>query len=183
MSHPHQVKVFDTSLRDGEQAPGFSMSTIEKVRLACQLDRLGVDIIEAGFPIASDGDFDAVRAVAMNVRRPVIAALARAVTGDIARAAAALAPAQHPRLHVFLATSDIHLEHKLRIDRATCLRQAVTAVRTAASYVEDVEFSAEDATRSDLDFLCDVAAAVVEAGARTVNLPDTVGYALPDDVH
>jgi 2-isopropylmalate synthase len=179
---PARVRVFDTSLRDGEQAPGFSMTAPEKVRLARQLDRLGVDIIEAGFPIASDGDFDAVRAVAAEVRRPVIAALARAVTGDVERALAAVAKAERPRIHVFLATSDIHLEHKLRIDRPTCLKQAVQAVQLARRYVADVEFSAEDATRSDLPFLIEVAEAVVDAGASTVNLPDTVGYALPADI-
>src|SRR5687768_9121068 len=128
MNGPARVRVFDTSLRDGEQAPGFSMTAAEKVRLARQLDRLGVDIIEAGFPIASDGDFEAVRTVAGEVRRPVIAALARAVIGDVERAAAALERAERPRIHVFLATSDIHLQHKLRIDRATCLAQAVAAV-------------------------------------------------------
>ena len=182
MNGPARVRVFDTSLRDGEQAPGFSMTAAEKVRLARQLDRLGVDIIEAGFPIASDGDFEAVRTVAREVRRPVIAALARAVIGDVERAASALEPAERPRIHVFLATSDIHLQHKLRIDRATCLAQAVTAVRLARTFVDDVEFSAEDATRTDLEFLCEVAEAAVDAGATTINLPDTVGYALPQDV-
>jgi len=178
-----RVRVFDTSLRDGEQAPGFSMTAVEKLRLARQLDRLGVDIIEAGFPIASDGDFEAVRAVSRDIRRPIIAGLARACTGDVERAAAAVASAAHPRIHVFLATSDIHLRDKLRIDRARCLQQAAEAVALARTFVDDVEFSAEDATRSDLDFLCDVADAVVHAGATTVNLPDTVGYALPDDIH
>jgi 2-isopropylmalate synthase len=177
-----RVRVFETSLRDGEQAPGFSMTGTEKVRLARQLDRLGVDIIEAGFPIASDGDFEAVRAVATEVRRPVIAALARACTGDVERAAAALAPAAIPRLHVFLATSDLHLRDKLRIDRARCVEQSAEAVALARTFVDDVEFSAEDATRTDLDFLCEVTAAVVAAGATTVNLPDTVGCALPEDI-
>jgi 2-isopropylmalate synthase len=177
-----RVAVFDTTLRDGEQAPGFSMTAAEKVRLAEQLERLGVDIIEAGFPISSDGDFEAVRAVAARVRTPTIAALARAVPGDIDRAWAAVCGAARPRIHVFLATSDLHLEHKLRIDRATCLTQTCESVAYAKVRTHDVEFSAEDATRSDLEFLCDVAAAAVEAGATTINLPDTVGYALPSDI-
>src|SRR5688500_7928752 len=176
------VCVFDTSLRDGEQAPGFSMSAVEKLYLARQLDRLGVDVIEAGFPIASDGDFAAVRAIAGDVRRPVIAALARAVPADVERAAAALEHANRPRIHVFLATSDLHLRDKLRITRSECLEQAAGAVRLACQYTDDVEFSAEDASRSDLAFLCDVAEAVANAGASTVNLPDTVGYALPSDI-
>jgi 2-isopropylmalate synthase len=182
MVDPARVVIFDTSLRDGEQAPGFSMNAAEKLRMARQLDTLGVDIIEAGFPIASDGDFAAVQAVAREVRRPAIAGLARACTPDVERAAAALDRAHRPRIHVFLATSDLHLRDKLRIDRARCLEQAVAAVRRARTHVDDVEFSAEDATRSDLAFLCDVSAAVVEAGATTVNLPDTVGYALPEDI-
>jgi 2-isopropylmalate synthase len=176
------IAIFDTTLRDGEQAPGFSMTPADKVRMALQLDRLGVDILEAGFPIASVGDFEAVRAVAAAVRRPVIAALARAKREDIDRAWDALRFADRPRLHVFLATSDIHLVHKLRIDRAACRRMAADAVALARGYCADVEFSAEDATRSDPGFLADVAEAVVEAGASTVNLPDTVGYALPDDM-
>ena len=176
------IRVFDTTLRDGEQAPGFSMTNREKVRLARQLDRLGVDVIEAGFPMASDGDFAAVRTIAADLRRPVIAGLARAVTGDVERTARALDSAARPRIHVFLATSDLHLQDKLRITRTQCLEQATAAVRLARQYVDDVEFSAEDATRSDLAFLCDVAAAVADAGAATVNLPDTVGYAMPQDV-
>ena len=182
MASSVHVRVFDTSLRDGEQAPGFSMNVGEKVRLARQLDALGVDIIEAGFPIASDGDFSAVRAVALDVRRPIIAGLARACTVDVQRAGAALARAAHPRIHVFLATSDIHLQHKLRISRAQCVEQAADAVRLARTLVDDVEFSAEDATRTELAFLCEVAQAVVDAGATTVNLPDTVGHALPEDI-
>src|SRR5262245_53359246 len=182
MSDPIRIRIFDTSLRDGEQAPGFSMTAAEKVRMARQLDALGVDIIEAGFPIASEGDFAAVRAVSAEIRRPTIAGLARAVTADVERAAAAVERAQQPRIHVFLATSDLHLRDKLRIDRAECLEQAARAVALAKRFVADVEFSAEAATRSDLDFLCDVAAVVVEAGATTVNLPDTVGYAMPEDI-
>lgn len=176
------ITIFDTSMRDGEQAPGFSMTAQDKVRLAVQLDRLGVDVIEAGFPLASVGDFEAVRDVSAVVRRPVIAALARTRPDDIDCAWEALRNAARPRLHVFLATSDLHLEYKLRVDRRTCRQMAVDAVARARGYCPDVEFSAEDATRSDLDFLCEVAEAVVEAGASTVNLPDTVGYALPEDI-
>jgi 2-isopropylmalate synthase len=176
------VTVFDTTLRDGEQAPGFSMDRDEKVRLARQLDALGVDVIEAGFPIASVGDAEAVAAVAAAVRRPIIAALARARAEDIRCAWEALRGAARPRLHVFLATSDIHLRHKLKIDRQECRQRAVEAVRLARSLCEDVEFSAEDATRTPIEFLVEVAEAVVAAGASTVNLPDTVGYALPDEM-
>src|SRR5215211_9137957 len=158
-----RIQIFDTTLRDGEQAPGFSMTAVEKLRLAHQLDRLGVDIIEAGFPISSDGDFEAVRTIAGAIRRPIIAGLARAIPADIDRAWAALSHAARPRIHVFLATSDIHLEHKLRITRAQCLDQIATCVAHARAYCDDVEFSAEDATRSDLNFLCDVAEAAVEA--------------------
>jgi 2-isopropylmalate synthase len=182
MATTSRIQVFDTTLRDGEQAPGFSMTASEKLRLAQQLDRLGVDIIEAGFPISSDGDFEAVRTIAGAVRRPIIAGLARAIPADIDRAWAALSQAARPRIHVFLATSDIHLEHKLRISRAECLAQVSTAVAHARAYCDDVEFSAEDATRSNLDFLCDIAEAAVNAGATTINLPDTVGYALPTDI-
>jgi 2-isopropylmalate synthase len=182
MGDPAKVRVFDTSLRDGEQAPGFSMTACEKLRLARQLDTLGVDIIEAGFPIASDGDFAAVRTIAGDLRRPIVAALARAVIPDVERAARAVEHARHPRIHVFLATSDLHLRDKLRITRRECLEQAAAAVALARTYVDDVEFSAEDATRSDPEFLGDVAEAVVDAGASTLNLPDTVGYALPHDI-
>jgi 2-isopropylmalate synthase len=182
MGDPVRIRIFDTSLRDGEQAPGFSMTAAEKLRVGRQLDSLGVDIIEAGFPIASDGDFAAVQAIAADVRRPIVAGLARAAAADVHRAAAALERAHRPRIHVFLATSDLHLRDKLRITRTQCLDQAAEAVRLARRAVDDVEFSAEDATRSDLDFLCDVARAVVDAGATTVNLPDTVGYALPEDI-
>src|SRR5512140_159854 len=158
---PARITVFDTTLRDGEQAPGFSMREAEKVRLARKLDALGVDVMEAGFPIASEDDFNSVRAVAREVRRPVIAALARSVDADIDRAAAALEGAAKPRIHTFIATSDLHLEHKLRMSRADC---------------------PEHAARSDLGFLVAVVEAVVGAGATTVNLPDTVGYATPDEI-
>jgi len=174
-----RVRVFDTTLRDGEQSPGCSMNQQEKLRLAHQLDRLGVDIIEAGFPIASDGDFEGVKAIAAVVRRPVIAGLARACRPDIERAWEALKGAAHPRIHVFLATSDIHLQYKLRITRDQCVAQARDAVRFAKSFCDDIEFSPEDATRTDPDFLCGVLDAVIEAGATTVNIPDTVGYTIP----
>jgi 2-isopropylmalate synthase len=182
MATTSRIQVFDTTLRDGEQAPGFSMTATEKLRLAQQLDRLGVDIIEAGFPISSEGDFEAVRSIAGAVRRPIVAGLARAIPADIDRAWAALSHAARPRIHVFLATSDIHLEHKLRISRQQCLEQVASAVAHAKAYCDDVEFSAEDATRSDLGFLCEIAEAAVTAGATTLNLPDTVGYALPADI-
>src|SRR4051812_3411428 len=177
-----RVKIFDTTLRDGEQSPGCSMNLQEKLRLARQLDRLGVDIIEAGFPIASDGDFEAACAIAQEVRRPVIAALARATTMDIERAWQSIQMAAQPRIHVFLATSDIHLHYKLKMTREQCLRQAAESVRLARSLCADVEFSAEDATRTELEFLCAVAEAVAEAGATTINLPDTVGYTVPSDM-
>ena len=176
-----QVRIFDTTLRDGEQSPGCSMTSDEKLRMAHQLDRLGVDVIEAGFPIASDGDFHAVQAVARDIRRPVVAALARCCREDVEQAWRALEAAAHPRIHTFLATSDIHLQHKLKISRQHCLEQAREAVRLAKSFCEDVEFSPEDATRTDPDFLCEVLAAVIEAGATTVNIPDTVGYAVPSE--
>ena len=174
-----RITVFDTTLRDGEQSPGCSMNVQEKLRLAHQLDRLGVDVIEAGFPIASDGDFAAVQAIAATVGRPIIAGLARACAPDIERAWQALKGAARPRIHVFLATSDIHLKYKLRISRQQCLEQARDAVRLAKSFCEDVEFSPEDATRTDREFLCQILEAVIEAGATTVNIPDTVGYSMP----
>ena len=176
-----RIAVFDTTLRDGEQSPGCSMNMREKMRIARQLDRLGVDVIEAGFPIASDGDFEAVQAIAAAVRRPVIAALARCCTPDIERAWEALKGAARPRIHTFLATSDIHLKHKLKITREQCIEQAANAVRLAKSLCPDVQFSPEDATRTDRDFLIEVLNAVVAAGATTLNIPDTVGYTLPDE--
>jgi 2-isopropylmalate synthase len=176
-----RVRIFDTTLRDGEQSPGCSMNQQEKLRLAHQIDRLGVDVIEAGFPIASDGDFEAVKAIAAVVRRPIIAGLARACRPDIERAWEALKEAARPRIHVFLATSDIHLQYKLRITRDQCLAQARDAVAFAKSLCDDVEFSPEDATRTDPDFLCRVLNAVVEAGATTLNIPDTVGFTVPSE--
>jgi 2-isopropylmalate synthase len=176
-----RVTVFDTTLRDGEQSPGCSMNLQEKLRLAHQLDRLGVDVIEAGFPIASDGDFESVKAIAWVVRRPIIAGLARACRPDIERAWEALKDAARPRIHVFLATSDIHLKYKLRITRDQCVEQAQDSIRFAKSLCDDVEFSPEDATRTDPDFLCRVLEGVVEVGATTLNIPDTVGYTVPTE--
>jgi 2-isopropylmalate synthase len=180
--HVEHVKIFDTTLRDGEQSPGCSMTSAEKLRLAHELDRLGVDVIEAGFPIASEGDFHAVQAVARDVQRPVIAALARCCRDDIERAWQALAEAARPRIHVFIATSDIHLQHKLQISRRQCVDRAREAVTLARSYCSDVEFSAEDATRTDRDFICEMLEVVVEAGATTINIPDTVGYSIPSEI-
>jgi 2-isopropylmalate synthase len=177
-----RLLIFDTTLRDGEQAPGFSLRVQEKVRMARQLEALGVDVLEAGFPIASDADAEAVRRVALALERPVVAALARCAPGDIDRAAWSIAPARRGRIHTFIATSDLHLSRKLRMSRPECLEAAIGAVRRARSYTDDVEFSAEDATRSDLDFLCRVVEAVIDAGAGTVNLPDTVGYSTPDEI-
>jgi 2-isopropylmalate synthase len=177
-----RLVIFDTTLRDGEQAPGFSLRTGEKVRMALQLERLGVDILEAGFPIASDDDAEAVRRVALAIERPVVAALARCAAKDVDRAAWSIAPARRGRIHTFIATSDLHLSRKLRMTREACLTAAVDAVARARSYTDDVEFSAEDATRSDPDFLARVVEAVIGAGATTVNLPDTVGYSTPDEI-
>src|SRR6266436_9891871 len=176
-----RITIFDTTLRDGEQSPGCSMNVQEKLRLAQQLDRLGVDVIEAGFPIASDGDFEAVQSISASLRRPIIAGLARACTGDVDRAWQALRGAAHPRIHIVLATSDIHLKYKLRITREKCLEQAREAVRHAKSLCADMEFSPEDATRTDVAFLCQVVEAVIAAGATTVNIPDTVGYSMPEE--
>ncbi len=174
-----RVYIFDTTLRDGEQSPGASMNTEEKVEVAHQLARLGVDIIEAGFPIASPGDFEAVKRVAMEVRGPIIAGLARANRIDIERAWEALQYAEHPRIHTFIATSDIHLQHKLRKTREEVLEMAREAVTLAKKFTSDVEFSAEDATRSDVDYLCQVIQEAIRAGATTINIPDTVGYTTP----
>jgi 2-isopropylmalate synthase len=174
-----RITIFDTTLRDGEQSPGCSMNVKEKLRLAHQLDRLGVDVIEAGFPIASEGDFAAVQAIAASVPRPIIAALARACPKDIERAGQALAGAVCPRIHVFLATSEIHLQYKLRLTQQQCLEQARDSVRLAKSFCQDVEFSPEDATRTSPEFLYQILEAVIEAGATTLNIPDTVGYSVP----
>ena len=174
--------IFDTTLRDGEQSPGFSMNTEEKIRLGRQIATLGADIIEAGFPIASDDDAHAVSRIATEIQGPVIAALARCNPADIDRAGESLAPATRSRIHTFIATSDLHLERKLRISREQCLAAVTAGVTQARGYTDDVEFSAEDATRSDLDFLCRVVDAAIAAGATTINLPDTVGYCTPEEI-
>jgi len=176
-----RVSIFDTTLRDGEQSPGCSMNLQEKVRMAQKLQDLGVDIIEAGFPIASEGDFAAVRAVAAECKEVKIAALCRTAEQDVARAAEALRYAAHPRIHTFVATSDIHLEHKLKKSRAEVIEMTRAAIQQARSYAEEVEFSAEDATRSDVDYLCEVLDVAVDAGASVLNVPDTVGYTTPSE--
>src|SRR6187200_1174613 len=176
-----QVRIFDTTLRDGEQAPGFSLRPAEKILLARQLDALGVDIIEAGFPIASPADAEAVRTIATEIRRPTIACLARCHRADLEKAAWAIKPAAQGRIHTFIATSDLHLKVKLRMTREQCMEAAVESVRYARQHTFDVQFSAEDATRSDFDFLCKVVESVIAVGATTINLPDTVGYNTPDE--
>jgi 2-isopropylmalate synthase len=176
-----RVIIFDTTLRDGEQAPGFSMDVPTKVRLGHALDALGADIIEAGFPIASPADAEAVLEISRQVRRPTIAGLARCRDADIDEAGRALKPAERARIHTFLATSDLHLSRKLRMTREACLEAVIRGVRRARQFTDDVEFSAEDATRSDDDFLCRVVESAIEAGASTINLPDTVGFATPDE--
>lgn len=177
-----RVLIFDTTLRDGEQAPGFSMRVGEKIRLAHQLDTLGVDLIEAGFPIASEADFAAVQLVSTEVKRPIIASLARSRRDDIERAGDALKLANRARIHTFLATSDLHLEAKLHMSREQCQEAAVDGVKLALHYTDDVQFSAEDALRSNIDFLCQVIEAVIAVGCTTINLPDTVGYSTPDEI-
>ena len=177
----HTVEIFDTTLRDGEQSPGFSMNVEEKLRLAGQLEELGVDIIEAGFPIASPGDLEAVRAVSRRTQRCRVAALARAKQGDVDAALRALEPATRPRLHVFLATSDLHLHYKLRMSRAEALEAIAGMVRYGRERCPEVEFSAEDASRTDVEFLCDAMAAAAEAGATILNIPDTTGYSVPEE--
>ncbi len=177
----NRVWIFDTTLRDGEQSPGCSMTVPEKVKLARKLAELGVDIMEAGFPIASDGDFEAVDAISREFQWVQVAALARSCTGDVVRAARSLEKAKRPRIHTFIATSDIHLKFKLKKSRQQVLDDAVAAVTLARQYVDDVEFSAEDGARTDPDYLEEISKAVVAAGARTVNIPDTVGYSTPDE--
>jgi len=176
-----RIIVFDTTLRDGEQSPGCSMNVDEKLKMARQLERLGVDVIEAGFPVASTGDFEAVRSIAGVVEHAVVAGLCRAVVSDIDRGWEAICEARKPRIHTFIATSDIHLAHKLKKTRNQVLREAVLAVTHAKSLCPDVEFSCEDASRSDINFLCEIIEAVIDAGAGVVNLPDTVGYAVPEE--
>jgi 2-isopropylmalate synthase len=177
----NRVYIFDTTLRDGEQSPGCSMTVAEKLKLAAKLADLGVDTMEAGFPIASEGDFEAVRAISKEFNWVQVAALARSSTGDVERAAKSLELARRPRIHTFLATSDIHLKYKLKKSRQQVLDAAVASVELARKYVDDVEFSAEDGARTDPDYLEEVSRAVVAAGARTVNIPDTVGYSVPEE--
>ncbi len=177
----NRVFIFDTTLRDGEQSPGCSMTVTEKLRMAAKLVELGVDILEAGFPIASEGDFEAVARISREFPETRVAALARACRLDIERAARSLEPCRQPRIHTFIATSDIHLKYKLRKSRQQVLEEAAAAVELARRYADDVEFSAEDATRTDPDYLEQVSLAAVEAGAGTINLPDTVGYSIPSE--
>ena len=175
------IHIFDTTLRDGEQSPGCSMDLREKIRLADQLENLGVDIIEAGFPIASEGDFQAVKAVSEKCTSTKVAALCRTVEKDITRAAEALEKAKQPRIHTFVATSDIHLEYKLQKSREEVLEMTQKSIRKARNYVDEIEFSAEDATRSDVDFICEILNIAVDEGASILNIPDTVGYTLPSE--
>ena len=179
--NPNYVRIFDTTLRDGEQSPGASMNTAEKIRLAWQLEKLGVDVVEAGFPAASTGDFEAVQQIAQKIRNVQVTALARTSKEDIDLAWGAVKDAANPRIHIFIATSDIHLQHKLKMTRDRVLAAVVEAVCYGKTFTDNVEFSAEDASRSDPDFLCRVFEAAIEAGATTVNIPDTVGYAMPDE--
>ena len=177
-----RVIIFDTTLRDGEQSPGFSMTLSEKVRMAEALADLGVDVIEAGFPIASPDDFAAVKTIAETVRGPVIAGLCRAAPGDIARAAEALKGAERKRIHTFISTSPLHMKYKLRMEPEAVLEAVTSSVTLARDHAEDVEWSAEDGTRTDIDFLCRAVEAAIRAGATTINIPDTVGYAVPADL-
>ena len=177
-----KVKIFDTTLRDGEQSPGASMNTEEKIQIAKQLERLGVDIIEAGFAAASPGDFEAIRKIAEMVRNSTICSLARALERDIKAAGEAIAPAPHKRIHTFIATSPIHMKYKLRMEPEEVIKKAVEAVKYAKTFVDDVEFSCEDAGRSEMGFLKEIIGAVIEAGASTINIPDTVGYRFPHEM-
>ncbi|TMK38712.1 MAG: 2-isopropylmalate synthase [Actinobacteria bacterium] len=178
---PDQVLIFDTTLRDGEQSPGISLNVAEKLEIAHQLARLGVDVIEAGFPITSPGDFEAVQAISRQVREPIITGLARTHVADIDSAAQAVRDAERPRIHTFISTSDIHIVHQLQSTREDVLGQARAAVAHAKGYVEDVEFSPMDATRAELEFTAEVCAAAIEEGATTINIPDTVGYTMPQE--
>ncbi len=177
-----KVKIFDTTLRDGEQSPGASMNTEEKIQIAKQLERLGVDIIEAGFAAASPGDFEAIRKIAEVVRNSTVCSLARALERDIKAAGEAIAPASHKRIHTFIATSPIHMKYKLRMEPEEVIKKAVEAVKYAKTFVDDVEFSCEDAGRSEMGFLKEIIGAVIEAGASTINIPDTVGYRFPHEM-
>lgn len=180
---PRQIKIFDTTLRDGEQSPGCSMNLAEKLEMTRQLEKLNVDAIEAGFAISSPGDFESVRAVAETVKTATVVSLARLVEKDIDAAAEAVKPAKHPRIHVFLATSPLHMQYKLKMSENQVIERVRTLVRYAKSFVEDIEFSAEDATRSDIDFLTTVFSEAVRAGATTLNVPDTVGYTTPQEMY
>src|SRR3954471_10515001 len=173
------VRIFDTTLRDGEQSPGATLTRTEKVEIARHLEQMGVDVIEAGFPISSEGDFESVRAIAGELTRSVVCGLARCTPKDVERAGEAVKDAAKARIHVFCATSKIHREHKLRKGKEEILKLSVASVQQARQYTSDVEFSPEDASRTELEFLEEIVAAVVEAGATTINLPDTVGYATP----
>jgi 2-isopropylmalate synthase len=177
-----RIKIFDTTLRDGEQSPGASMNVDEKLVIARQLERLGVDIIEAGFPISSKGDFEGVKLVAENVKDSVVCGLARARDEDIDLAGRAIEPARRGRIHVFIATSKLHMDKKLRMSAAEVIEATARGVKRARRYTEDVEFSPEDCSRTDLDFMCQVVEAAIDAGATTINIPDTVGYAVPDEI-
>jgi len=179
MEKNDRIYIFDTTLRDGEQAPGYSMNLDEKIRMAQQLESLGVDILEAGFAIASPGDFASVQAISRAVKEVTVASLSRALEKDINAAWEAVKEARRPRIHTFLATSDLQLQYKLKLNREQALEKAVAMVKYARNLCDDVEFSLEDATRTDLDYLCRVVEAVIAAGAQVVNLPDTVGYATP----
>ena len=179
---PRNIQVFDTTLRDGEQSPGCSMNIREKIELARQLELLKVDILEAGFAISSPGDFESVRQVAMHVKEPIVASLSRALPRDIERSAEALKDARRPRIHLFIATSDVHMQYKLKMSREQVLEQTAAMVALARNLCDDVEFSAEDALRSDPDFLCQVIERAIAAGAGVVNIPDTVGYTTPDEM-
>ena len=176
-----RVLIFDTTLRDGEQSPGISLDVGEKLEIADQLARLGVDVIEAGFPIASDGDFEAVEAIAKSVQGPIIAALSRTGFKDVDRAWEAVRHAERKRIHVFIATSEIHMQKKLRMTRDQVKAEAAGAVARAKGYLDDVEFSPEDGFRSDPDFMCEVCQIAVDNGATTLNIPDTVGFGMPED--
>src|SRR6478672_6592068 len=177
---PDHLIIFDTTMRDGEQSPGASMTREEKLRIARQLERMRVDVIEAGFPAASNGDFEAVRAIANAVRESTVAGLCRANDRDISRGVEALKGARSWRIHTFIATSALHMEKKLRMTPEQVLEQARLAVRFARKFTDDVEFSPEDGSRSDIDFLCRVLEGVIEEGARTINITDTVGYGVPE---
>lgn len=181
MTSKDKLYIFDTTLRDGEQSPGASMTRDEKIRIAKMLEKMQVDVIEAGFAIASKGDFDAIQAIAKVVKDSTICSLARAIPGDIQRAAEAIKPANRGRIHTFIATSPIHMQHKLKMQPPQVLEQAVAAVKLARNFTDDVEFSLEDASRSEFDFMCQIIEAVIAAGAGTINLPDTVGYGEPGE--